>query len=229
VGGPEPVAIVALTPVATLIVTIIIRLIEIKKATKGKPPANVEVNGNDNTVIITTAGDNTKMVVSRHVWELYNSKAIDTELGKIAAPLREGKIDAVSLGAKDRSGSLEPVTITSSEKGFFQHEDVTTTTSKPLELDGRLVSLNKDSNRGTFQMQNGKSVRYHFKGADENKFYTDFSRKGAVRVECIASFDDNLELKGIEITSSQKLQADLDFSSVTDVRVPTSDNPPIKT
>ena len=136
------------TPIAALIVTTILKLIELKKATKGKPPAAVNVDGNNNTVIITTAGDNTKIVVSREVYALYNSKALDGDLSKIAAPLKEGKVEAVSLSAKDASGPIEPVVITNSEKSFFRGEEVAVATSKPVELAGRFVSLNKESNRG---------------------------------------------------------------------------------
>ena len=199
------------TPIAALIVTTILKLIELKKATKGKPPAAVNVDGNNNTVIITTAGDNTKIVVSREVYALYNSKALDGDLSKIAAPLKEGKVEAVSLSAKDASGPIEPVVITNSEKSFFRGEEVAVATSKPVELAGRFVSLNKESNRGTFKMENGTKVRYHFSGEDPTKMHSDFAYKGPVRVECIATFDNNLELKGLDIKTVSKLQPDLPF------------------
>lgn len=199
------------TPIAALIVTTILKLIELKKATKGKPPAAVNVDGNNNTVIITTAGDNTKIVVSREVYALYNSKALDGDLSKIAAPLKEGKVEAVSLSAKDASGPIEPVVITNSEKSFFRGEEVATATSKPVELAGRFVSLNKESNRGTFKMENGTKVRYHFSGEDPTKMHSDFAYKGPVRVECIATFDNNLELKALDIKTVSKLQPDLPF------------------
>ena len=199
------------TPIAALIVTTILKLIELKKATKGKPPAAVNVDGNNNTVIITTAGDNTKIVVSREVYNLYHSKTLDGDLSKIAAPLKEGKVEAVSLSAKDASGPIEPVVITNSEKQFFRGEEVAATTSQPVELEGRFISLNKESNRGTFKMQNGAKVKYHFSGEDPTKMHSDFAYKGPVRVECIATFDNNLELKGLDIKTVAKLQPDLPF------------------
>jgi hypothetical protein len=199
------------TPIATLIVTTILKLIELKKATKGQPPAAVNVDGTNNTVIITTAGDNTKIIVSREVYDLYHSKTLDGDLSKIAAPLKEGKVEAVSLSAKDASGSIEPVVITNSEKGFFRGEEITTATSKPVELEGRFISLNKESNRGTFKMQNGTKVKYHFGGEDPSRMHSDFAYKGPVRVECIATFDNNLELKGLDIKTVTKLQPDLSF------------------
>jgi hypothetical protein len=199
------------TPIAALIVTTIIKLIELKKAAKGQPPASVTINGNDNTVTFTTAGDNTQVIIPRKVYDLNVSKKLDAELGKIAHPLREGRVEAVSILAKDASGTIsDPVTITNSEKSFFQGEETaTTTTSKPVELDGHLISLSKDTNRGTFRMQNGNGVRYHLTGDDPSRMYRDFAYKGPVRVQCIATFDSNLELKGLDITSITPLQGEL--------------------
>ena len=199
------------TPIAALIVTTILKLVELKKATKGKPPASVSIDGNNNTVIITTVADNTKIVVPREVYELYQSKALDGDLSKIVAPLAEGKVEAVSLSAHDASGPIAPVVITSSEKGFFRGEEIAAATSKPVELEGRFISLNKESNRGTFKMQNGAKVKYHFSGEDPIKMHSDFAYKGPVRVECIATFDNNLELKGLDIKTVAKLQPDLPF------------------
>jgi|ERR1022692_3709589 hypothetical protein len=202
------------TPIAALIVTTIIKLIELKKATKGKPPTSITVDGNNNTVIVQS-GDNTRLVVPREVYELYKSKRLDNELSKITSPLREGKIEAVSIITKSETGTLlEPVTITSSEKAFFQEEEVeVTTTSKPFEIDGHLVSLNKESNRGTFRMQSGRPVSYRLKAERPTDMYADFAYKGPVRVQCIATFDSGLELKSIEITAIERLQPELPFSS----------------
>jgi hypothetical protein len=198
------------TPVATLIITTILKLIELKKATKGQPPAGIAVNGDNNTVIVTTAGDNTQIVVPREVYDLYKSKSVDGELSKLAAPLREGKVDAVSITAKDAHLVLKPVVITSSEKVFFQAGDTAkTATSQPVVLDGQFVSLNKESNRGSFRMQNGNRVRYHFTGENPTQMHGDFAHKGPVRVECSATFDSSLELKSIDITRVERLQGDL--------------------
>ncbi len=196
-------------PITTGIVALIIKLIELKKATKGQPPASVQIDGNNNTVIITTAGDNTKMVVPREIYELYQGKALDGELAKIVSPLREGSIDAVSISAKGRDSLIDPVVITSSEKPFFLAEDSKTTTSKPIEIDGSFVSLNKDSNRGRFRMPNGTSVPYHFTGENPTAMHADFARQGPARIECIATFDSNLELRGLEITRVTRLQGSL--------------------
>jgi hypothetical protein len=208
----------AATPIAALIVTTIIKLIELKKATKGQPPAAIKIDGDNNTIIVTTAGDNTQIAVPRDVYDLYKSKALDGELGKIVAPLTEGKIEAVSLAAKTDALMLEPVVITNSEKAFFHAaEEVTTTTSKPVSLDGHMISLNKETNRGMFKMQNGAKVRYHLIGDNPAQMYSDFAYKGPVRVDCIASFDNNLELKGIDVSGITRLQLSLFSDPGTDV------------
>jgi hypothetical protein len=200
--------VMASLPVATAIITLIIKLIDLKKATKGQPPASVNIDGSNNTVIIATAGDNTELVVQREVYELYKNRTLDSELGKIVSPLRQGQVDAVSISSKD-STSSDSVVITSSEKDFFHADDTKTSTSKPTEVDGYLVSLNKESNRGRFRMQNGATVSYHFTGDNPSGMYDDFAYRGPTRVQCVATFDGNLELKGLEITKVTRLQGDL--------------------
>jgi hypothetical protein len=142
------------------------------------------------------------------VYEIDKAKTLDGELSKIVSPLKEGQIDAVSISAKEGT-TASSVVITSSEKSFFHSDDTKTSTSKPTEVDGYLVSLNKETNRGRFRMQNGATVPYHFTGEDPSKMYTDFAYKGPTRVQCIATFDGNLELKGLEITQVTRLQLDL--------------------
>lgn len=209
-------ALVAATPVAGAVVHLILKLIKLKKETKGHQPVSVKIDGNDNVVYITTAGDNTKIAVPKDVYELYHSKEIDADLSKIAAPLRDGKIDAVSLSASgDASLDDDSVVITSSERAFFQSEGATaTTTSKPVEIDGHLISLNKDTNRGMFRMPNGSAVRYHLACENSASMYSDFAYRGPVRVNCVATFDQNLDLKGLEIMSTTRLQPHLFESEV---------------
>lgn len=197
-------------PIASAIVGIILKLIELKKATQGQPPASITIDGNNNTVIVTTAGDNTKIVIPRNVYEIYKSKELDGELSKIVSPLREGKVDAVSISARDNVSPISPVVITSSEKDFFRAgETKETTTSKSVEIDGSFVSLNKDTDRGRFRMPNGATVPYHFTGEDTANMHGDFAHPGPVRIQCIATFDGNLELKGLEISKVTRLQVEL--------------------
>ncbi|MGB8582933.1 MAG: hypothetical protein WCD47_19090 [Candidatus Sulfotelmatobacter sp.] len=73
------------------------------------------------------------------------------------------------------------------------------------------MSLSKQTNRGTFEMQNGEHVSYHFAGDDKYKFYTDFSYKGVVRVSGTIEFDANNKPLHIEINSVERLQAELQF------------------
>lgn len=203
--------IAASVPVAAGIVKLILKLIELKKRTKGQAPASVTIGG-DNNIVIMPAGDNTQFVVSKDVYELYQSRGLDADLSKITAPLRQGKVDAVSLSARrgETEPIEEPVVITSSEKTYFQPEDGSaTTTSAPTEISGQLISLNKESNRGIFRMENGRTVRYHLSEENAVSMYTDFAYRGPVRVQCVATFDDNLDLKGIEINEITRLQPPL--------------------
>jgi hypothetical protein len=200
----NPAIVTAGTSVSIAVVTGLMKLINLKKATKGAPPSSLTVTGSNNSVIVNV-GDNTTIEVPRPIYELYKTRALDSELNKIVSPLHEGRIDAVSLGAKGQ----DSVVITSSEKDFFTADGFVTTSSRPLALEGTLVSLNKENNRGRFRMQNGKTVPYHFSGSDSTRFYLEFGHRGLVVVECIATFDENLELKTLEITNAEKVQRDL--------------------
>ncbi len=200
---------------ARWVVTTLIKHIQLKKETKGEQ-FSVNVEGNGNTVLVLKA-DGGKIAIDPDMVPDVVAKLIDSELAKIVAPLRQQRVETATLSAKDQVGEdiVSPVVVTSAEKGFFgPRGEEKTATSRPLSLDGILVSLNKENKRGTFRMMSGKSVPYVFKGTDEVSFYGDFARKGAVRVECIASFDDDLELKGIEISSSGRIQVGLDFPIV---------------
>jgi hypothetical protein len=189
------------------IVATIIKLLELKKAAKGQP-ISVQVDGNNNTVVVVPI-DGATISIPPEIFEILQSKLVDSDLGKIAAPLKKDKIDKALISARDREGPVGEVLITSGEREYFQTEETVTTTSKPVSVDGHFVSLNKESNRGTFRMQNGMNVKYHLKADDPAGMHADFAHKGPVRIECVAHFDGDLEVKSLDITSVARLQGDL--------------------
>lgn len=192
------------------IVGTVIKVVELKKAAKGQPPVSVVVNGSNNTVIVTTVG-NVQTEVPPEAYEAFRSKSLDSDLARITSPLKEGKIDVARINVTDPDGKeIAKAQVESFEKPFFKAEEKTvTSTSKPVVLEGQFVSLNKESDRGSFRMQNGKTVRYHFKAEDASLLHADFAYKGPVSVECVASFDSNLEVKSLDITSVTRLQREL--------------------
>ena len=198
-------ATATVTAVAT-VAGLIIKFIEFKRKNKGKEPS-VDIRGDGNIVLMGEG--NTNLTLTKELFELYKSKGLDTELAKIARPLEENRIDRAQLSALDETGHIESTEILLSDKPYFQIEKSTTTTSKTTEVVGDLVSLNKELNRGTFRLQNGNTVRYHLVGSDPSHMYPDFARKGTVRVECIATFDEDLELRSLEITSIRPVQMPL--------------------
>jgi hypothetical protein len=204
--------IIASSSAATAVVGLIIKLLEFKKKNKGKEPANVQVTGDGNIVLMGEG--NSSVTIPKDLYELYKAKSLDVEFAKIIRPLEEDKIDKAELIARDSFTKQEERTeLLFSDKPYFQVEDSVTITSKPAQLVGHMVSLNKDSNRGMFRMQNGKSVKYHLVGEDPTAMYHGFAHRGAVKIECVASFDEDLEVKSIEIASVLPLQAMFDFDS----------------
>lgn len=108
------------------------------------------------------------------------------------------------------------MSIGSSEKQFFKPDEVKTEISTPTEVDGVFVSLNKETNRGRFRMKNGKSVPYRLVGENPSLMHSDFAHRGPTRVECLASFDSNLELVGLGITRVVRLQTEFPFDGPSD-------------
>jgi hypothetical protein len=162
-------------------------------------------------VIVTSVG-NVQTEVPPEVYEAFQNKLLDSDLNKITSPLEEGKIEHAVISATDPDGkTIQSVSIDSSERQYFRSDEVTTTTSKPVDIQGEFVSLNKVYDRGSFKMQNGKNVPYRFKSDDPARLHAEFAYKGPVSVECVASFDGNLEVKSLEITRVTRLQTSLNF------------------
>jgi hypothetical protein len=120
--------------------------------------------------------------------------------------LRPNRIDSAELALDDE----DKLTVTAEERKYFQ-PDIVVFTEKPDEAVGTLLSLSKQTNRGTFEMQNGVHVPYRFIGEDKYSFYSDFSYKGVVRVSGTIEYDANNKPLQIEINAVQRLQAGFEF------------------
>lgn len=179
-------------------------VMNLKKETKGQP-YRIEVSGSNNIVNIITA-ENVVVPITRETLEIHEKKIIDRDVEKIVEPLRPNRIDSAELAFGDKV----EVTVTAEERKFFQ-PDIVVFTEKPDDAIGTILSLSKQTNRGTFEMQNGEHVGYHYAGEDKYKFYTDFSYKGVVRVSGTIEYDKNNKPIYIEINSVERLQADFEF------------------
>jgi hypothetical protein len=185
--------------------------IEQKKKNKGKDP-EVRVDGNGNTVLW---GDNNVVVVGdKSMYSLFKDRGLNSEIAKIVSPLKEGGVDKAELSTTDlKTGETSFVDIRASEKHYFDTVEAVATTSNPIRLSGFLVSFNKERNRGTFRMDNGSSVAYHWAGGDVNRFLSAFMAKGQVSIEAMASFDQDLKVVSLAIRSVHPLQGSLSINS----------------
>ena len=135
--------------------------------------------------------------------------ALDSDLSRIASPLRSKSIDRAEIVSDGIGGRIE-AEITEPDKEYFQEVVTrTVTSSKGAEIEGNLISLNKEKNRGTFRLLDGTSVPYEYHGRDPYSFHNDFARRGLVRVTCDTDFDQNLKPSRISIVRVEHLQGNL--------------------
>ncbi|MBI3476955.1 MAG: hypothetical protein HY010_14580 [Acidobacteria bacterium] len=190
---------------ASGIVTTIIAVIKLKKHAEGKP-----------TEITAAASASNKIEVQNHlrvsmefdprIYEVFRSQLIDGELSKIVSPLREKRINEVSLGSPEiDSGEI----VLAEEKQFFDLEKKTVVTTREVWLEGFMDSLSKSRNRGTFYLRGGRSISYKLSAANPSALYVDFAYNGPVRVRCLAELDENLEPMQLEIYEIQRMQSSL--------------------
>lgn len=198
-----------LTDSARWVVSKITEIITVKKHTKAEP-YTFNVRGDNNTVVVVNA-EGAELAIPPDAFELFKSKLIDSDLHKITTPLRPEQIESAEIRAGEEGDILE-ASISSEERGYFLPPE-STVTSRETEIIGRLVSVNKENNRGTFRLGNGKSVRYRYAGNNPHQFHVDFSHQGTVRVRCIAEFDENLEPTHLEISSVEHLQERFPFEA----------------
>jgi hypothetical protein len=200
-------ALEAFGHVAKYVFGLIANVIRAKKHTKGLP-YNVAVKGDGNTTVLINA-DNVDMTIPPEAIDLFREKLLDSDLNKIVAPLRPGSIESAEITADDGSGEPIEASINSEEREFFR--PISLESSKEIEIVGTLVSLNKETSRGTFKFGNNASVRYHYVGDNPDSFHADFAYKGPVRVTCTAHFDENLTPVQLDIKSVKRLQPELGF------------------
>jgi len=200
-------AVRRVTDGARYVFRIVKSVIEAKKHIKSKP-FKVSVTGNHNTTIVINA-EGASMELPSEALQILQSKLLDVDLGRIASPLSEGAVECAEMIADD-NGELLEASISSNDKGFFSPE-ASPETSQETEISGILISLNKETLRGTFKRNDGHKVPYKYIGENTESFYSGFSYKGIVRVSCLAFFDEDLNLKRLEITKVLRLQTELQF------------------
>lgn len=194
---------------------VVTELIRVKKHTQGKP-YTLAVKGDGNNVNVINA-ENVTLNVTIDTANIMKAKLVDGDLNKIATPLRKDAVQKAELVAREGQKQLEEASITSEERDFFRPEPISETAAE-TEMEGRLVSLNKETNRGTFKLNKTDSVPYHYIGKDKESFHADFSYKGPVRATCVAHYDENNELISIDIKSVERLQGSFQFPEVTVAR-----------
>jgi hypothetical protein len=195
--------------VSKKVFSIIADVIRLKKHTKnGK--FDIRFEGDNNTLLIINA-EGSELAVPPQAFEAFKDKLIDASLNKVAEPLDGERVKAVELSAGDKPE--ESIAIGSEEREYFRHESVTTTLTRDAEIQGVLISLNKERNRGSFRLKNNRLVPYRYVGTEPDRFHADFGRDGLVVVQASAEPDDNLEPLRLEIKSVRPIQPKLPLTA----------------
>jgi hypothetical protein len=128
-----------ITDSARWVVSKITGIIAAKKHTKGNP-YSFNLRGDNNTVVVINA-EGAEMAFPPETFELFESKLIDSDLNKIAAPLHPGRVDNAEIRTVEDAEVME-ANITSEEREYFRPPESVITT-KETEIIGKLVSLNQ--------------------------------------------------------------------------------------
>lgn len=202
----------ALTTVAVPLITIIgsqlTEVISLKKHLQGLPANNVEYHGQNVTVYNI---NNSSMDVSPEVLDLATDEKISKSLNRYVRPLQENRIEETKFEFIDEDESVKESSISAEEKNSFTEIDKEITKTEQVTLIGKLVSLNKERNTGSFSPQSGSSIRYKFAADSPESMYYDFAYNGTVQVTGLAKFNNEDKITSIEIYSVEKLQQELPF------------------
>lgn len=102
-------------------------LIDAKRVSKGKP-LNIKVDGKNNTVLVIGADNGGIVKLEPDQFKILESRAVDGDLDKIAAPLKENSVDEVELSISDQPTALTG--ISSGERDYFRKEETIATTTQ---------------------------------------------------------------------------------------------------
>ncbi len=197
--------------VAKFAFSLIADVMGLKKHTKQLPYTS-HIEGDRNNVTIINA-ENISVTVPLPAFEMFRDKLLDNDLAKITGPLAQGRITEAELREEEEGGIR--VTVNNDERQYFTPEREVTTI-KEQEVTGTLVSLNKKTNRGTFEFGNRHTPRYLFVGEDKDRFHADFSYKGPVKVTADIEFDENLTPIYLGIKQVSHAQMRLELSQSTE-------------
>lgn len=194
------------TTVAYKTVEAIIGVIKVTKHTK-KQSYTERINADNQSVVITNC-ENVTLEVPLEVFRVYKDGLLNQDLNKIVRPLDDNKINSTTIKVRsDNSELMEKIAI--EDRSFFEVEEVVVTNTQEMWLTGVLNSLTKTTNRGSLYLNDGTRVPYRLSGDKPEDMYKFFIHKGAVKVRCVASLDENLKPTQIDISEIMPLQGSM--------------------
>lgn len=178
----------------------LIELVGLKKHTRGARFA-IHAEGEGNVVNIVNI-ENVTLTAQRETAELLRDRVADRALDEITAPLAAGRIEAVEIATEGET----PIgaKILSREREFFRLRPVPLS-SREASFTGTIVSLNKNTARGRFRPNDGRSMSFHYIGEDPWGLYAAFAYRGVVRISGAAEFDETGKPVSIDIATVERL------------------------
>lgn len=187
---------------------VIERIISVIKISKhvNNQQFNSTIEGSDNISITNSNGVSVSFPLS--VYNIYTNGVIKADLAKIVEPLAEGKIDSATIKI---DSEVEELAV--SDKALFESKVIEVTQTQKMTISGWFNSLTKTTNRGFFNLKDGRRVSYVFAVENPEELYQYFLHKGPVEIECAAHLDENLLPTQLDIYSVTPLQPDLGMKS----------------
>ncbi len=184
----------------------IVGVIQLTKHIKNQP-FTTNINGNSGSVVVINT-ERLQLEVPHEILQLYQSKTLQPDIGKIVKPLEEGKIDSTEILVKEDGKVLEE-RITVHEKKYFEVEPIVVTKTETTVLSGFFVSLFKTTNNGYFILTDGTRVTYHLANERPEELWPLIVAKGGAKITCVVHLDENLKPARLDVSRIELVQNSL--------------------
>jgi hypothetical protein len=199
-------AIGSVVAAAMSVLTVLFQVINVKKHTEKRPYREDVSAGLGDINIINSK--NVSLSISVDAYNVLKNELIDSDLAKIVAPLQSGQVDESELSV-NADGVRLGVTVTATDKQYFETAKEPATSTGEMWLIGTINSMTKSTNSGYIYLADGTRVYYKIKGEKPDRFYWLFSHGGPVKVRCVANLDDSLKPTSLDVFEMVAMQEPL--------------------
>lgn len=186
------------------VVTDIIKVVDAKLKLKGTAPNKVAAVLSDSGVVLELPDGS--VTLTKEQFELLLSRRIDKPLAQIVSPLAPDQVTSFEV----RRAKESLVRVELNQRDYFDYQETTETVVREgTELIGRLNSLTKTSQRGTFYTADGVHVAYRYVGGDQTLLLRGFSTRNLVKVTGRIRYDAEGVPTSIDVQDIEPVQSSL--------------------